>query len=101
MVSIGEDDLRAEFFQRLLREPLHVAAVPTGINAGVSITPCGVVRRPRRAPVGSVFRTSNGIPSGELYQERNSIRKCADPSDLDENPKAPRRQLQSSALFQS
>src|SRR6185369_6221201 len=28
--------------------PLTAPRVPTGMNAGVSITPCGVVRRPRR-----------------------------------------------------
>src|SRR5271170_2376832 len=42
--------------------PFTVAAVPTGMNAGVSITPCGVVSRPRRAPVGSVASTSNLNP---------------------------------------
>src|SRR6266849_8472930 len=39
--------------------PLTLPAVPTGMNAGVSIVPCGVCRRPRRAPLGSVFNTSN------------------------------------------
>jgi hypothetical protein len=37
-----------------------VAAVPTGINAGVSITPCGVHNFPRRADVVvSVFSIAN------------------------------------------
>jgi hypothetical protein len=34
---------------------LTVAAVPTGMKTGVSMEPWGVVRRPRRAPVGSVW----------------------------------------------
>jgi len=39
---------------------LTVAAVPTGINAGVSITPCGVLSFPRRADVVvSVFSIAN------------------------------------------
>ena len=31
--------------------PLIVACVPTGMNAGVSTVPCGVLSRPRRAAV--------------------------------------------------
>src|SRR2546422_597657 len=80
MIGIGQEDPNVEFFEGLLRQAfdgrgggcLHgetggacaprggggVAAVPTGMKTGVSITPCGVVRRPRRAPLGSVFRTS-------------------------------------------
>jgi hypothetical protein len=39
---------------------LTVAAVPTGMNAGVSITPCGVLSLPRRAAVDvSFFSISN------------------------------------------
>src|SRR5271167_2173058 len=45
--------------------PFTVAAVPTGMKAGVSITPCGVVRRPSRAPDGSVARTSKRNPIEE------------------------------------
>src|SRR2546422_1637906 len=37
---------------------LTEACVPTGMKKGVSTVPWGVVRRPRRAPVGSVFNTS-------------------------------------------
>src|SRR5258708_24622174 len=40
---------------------LTVAAVPTGMNAGVSMTPCAVVNRPRRA-APSRSRTSKPIP---------------------------------------
>ena len=58
VIRVAENDLRAEVFQVLLRWPFTVAAVPTGMNAGVSIMPCGVVMRPSRAPVGSVARTS-------------------------------------------
>src|SRR5271169_5940036 len=66
--------------------PLTVAAVPTGINAGVSITPCGVVKRPRRAPVGSVARTSKrklirGSVSGESSGK-------TDPDEHDQSPQA-------------
>src|SRR5712692_9600206 len=54
--------------------PFTAAAVPTGMNTGVSITPWGVIKRPRRAPLGSVWRTSkwNPIPrslSGEDSRE--------------------------------
>src|SRR6266849_4228686 len=38
--------------------PLTVAWVPTGMNTGVSIGPRGVVKRPQRAPVASVFAIS-------------------------------------------
>src|SRR3984957_18267875 len=48
---------------------LMVAAVPTGMNAGASICPCGVVRSPRRAPVGSVFITSNEKSTYAVYQQ--------------------------------
>src|SRR5688500_12799912 len=41
------------------RTPLIVPCVPTGINAGVSNTPCRVVTLPRRARVAlSVFNRS-------------------------------------------
>ena len=58
MIGIRKENLHAEIFEVLLRLPFTVAAVPTGMNAGVSITPCGVVSRPSRAPVGSVARIS-------------------------------------------
>src|SRR5260370_24330018 len=41
-----------------LRRPFTVACVPTGRKNGVSTVPWGVVKRPRRAPDGSVFATS-------------------------------------------
>ncbi len=38
------------------------ACVPTGINAGVSTTPCGVVNQPSRAePSGDAVRKANGV----------------------------------------
>src|ERR1700691_2029367 len=67
--------------------PLTVAAVPTGINAGVWITPCGVVRRPRRAPVGSVARTSKRkLIRGSVSGERSGK------TDPDENNQSPQGQ---------
>ena len=39
--------------------PLTEPWVATGMNAGVSTTPWGVVSRPRRAPPGLARRTSN------------------------------------------
>jgi hypothetical protein len=48
--------------------PLTVAAVPTGMNAGVSNAPCGVVSVPRRAPVGSVSETSNENFTPQVYR---------------------------------
>src|ERR1700730_2842154 len=44
------------------------AAVPTGIKNGVSTVPCGVVSRPRRAPVGSVFATAKEKSTASVYQ---------------------------------
>src|SRR6185437_10676223 len=49
--------------------PLTVPSVPTGMNAGVSMAPGGVSRRPRRAPVGSVARTSKRNGIHRVYQE--------------------------------
>ena len=49
---------------------LTEACVPTGMKKGVSTVPCGVVRRPRRAPDGSVFATSNEKFTLKVYQEK-------------------------------
>src|ERR1700676_4986368 len=49
---------------------LTEAAVPTGMNTGVAIAPCGVVSRPTRAPPGSVFATSNEKFTHGVYQEK-------------------------------
>ena len=49
MVGISQKDLDAQFFQNVLRNAFDRGHVPTGMNTGVSITPCGVVRRPARA----------------------------------------------------
>src|ERR1700756_851402 len=69
------------------------------MNAGVSMTPCGVVRRPRRAPVGSVARTSNLNPSwcdsirasvsGESSREPDLDRDEEDPRNYDEDQGPP------------
>jgi hypothetical protein len=40
------------------------------MNTGVSIVPCGVVSRPRRAPVESVLTTSNEEFTPSVYQEK-------------------------------
>src|SRR5216684_796120 len=50
---------------------LTEACVPTGMKNGVSTVPWGVVRRPRRAPDGSVFATSNEKLTRRVYQERD------------------------------
>src|SRR5882757_17491 len=49
---------------------LTEACVPTGMKNGVSTAPCGVVRRPRRAPLGSVFATSKEKLTLPVYQEK-------------------------------
>ena len=40
---------------------LTVARVPTGMKIGVSMTPCGVCRRPARAPVRSSQAMSSKV----------------------------------------
>jgi len=62
MIGVGEKDLDAEVFEILLRLALYGGGRTTGMNAGVSMTPCGVVSRPSRAPDGSVANTSNRKP---------------------------------------
>src|SRR5260221_7583851 len=48
---------------------LTLACVPTGMNTGVSMTPCAVVSFPRRALVGaSVFSSLNIL----IIQNRNA-----------------------------
>src|ERR1700722_16242004 len=44
-----------------------VAAVPTGINTGVSTTPCGSVIRPRRPPPSLVRSIANPKPIPQFY----------------------------------
>ena len=75
MVSIRKKDLYAEVFEVLLRLPFTVAAVPTGMKAGVSITPCGVVSRPSRAPLGSVASTSNLKPAARDFPDSKTSRR--------------------------
>jgi len=50
---------------------LTEACVPTGMKKGVSTVPWGgVVRRPQRAPVGSVFATAKEKFTHSVYQEK-------------------------------
>src|SRR5260370_38186240 len=51
--------------------PLTVACVPTGMKNGVSTVPCGVVRRPRRAPGGALFVKANDKLTKRVYQRKN------------------------------
>ncbi len=44
--------------------PFTAPWVATGMNTGVSTTPCAVVSRPSRAPLGSTRTTSK--PNGAL-----------------------------------
>src|SRR5579859_1507660 len=53
-----------------LRNAFTVACVPTGMKNGVCTVPWGVVSTPRRAPVGSVFVTSNEKLTLRVYQEK-------------------------------
>jgi hypothetical protein len=46
MVRVPENDLRAHLDQLARIQGLHAPCVPTGINTGVSMTPCFVVSRP-------------------------------------------------------
>ena len=48
--------------------PLTVPAVPTGMNTGVSTTPCGVWRRPARARVFSSRATISNF--GPIAEEK-------------------------------
>ena len=49
VIGVAENDLRFELAQFARTDRFHAPWVPTGMKAGVSITPCAVVRRPRRA----------------------------------------------------
>jgi len=49
VVRVGEDDLRPASSRSRRVTAFTAAAVPTGMKAGVSMAPCGVVRRPARA----------------------------------------------------
>ncbi len=50
VISIAQNDLRLQLVQFAAGvTAFTVPCVPTGMNAGVSITPCAVVNRPRRA----------------------------------------------------
>src|SRR5260370_3403745 len=49
---------------------LTEACVPAGMKNGVWTVPCGVVRRQRRAPVGSLFDTTNDKLTNRVYQRK-------------------------------
>jgi len=55
MISVAEDDLRAISSSFARVERLHAGLVPTGMNTGVSTTPCVVSSRPSRAFVRVSF----------------------------------------------
>ena len=64
MISVAEDDLGAgRGAPPSAVIALTVAAVPTGMNTGVSTNPCAVVSRPRRA-APSRAKTSKSIVNG-------------------------------------
>src|SRR5579872_6489265 len=47
--------------------PLTVACVPTGMNTGVSISPCPVCSTPARAPVTGHSAWMSNVTCGTLY----------------------------------
>ena len=53
MIGIAENDLGVQIPHQiaLARTPLTAACVPTGMNTGVSTSPCAVCRIPALAPV--------------------------------------------------
>src|SRR5882762_4241422 len=55
---------------------LTEACVPTGMKKGVATVPWGVVRRPRRAPVGSVFNTSKKKIHLQLNTAKEDRQEC-------------------------
>ena len=67
MIGVAEDDLGARCPDTLRHHRLTVAAVPTGMKAGVSTVPCAVCRRPRRAAPSLAIRrksrSSRGSPA--------------------------------------
>jgi hypothetical protein len=55
VIGVAQDDFRADFLEFLRRHALDGGCVPTGMNAGVSMVPCGVWTRPSRAPLLAQF----------------------------------------------
>ena len=45
VIGVAEDDLGAEVLEVAVRHALTAPRVPTGMNAGVWTTPCGVAAR--------------------------------------------------------
>ena len=70
VIRIGEDDLGAEIVEHLDRHALDGRAVPTGMNAGVSTTPCARCMRPRRARPARARRSKrNGALTRVAYND--------------------------------
>src|SRR5882762_4771909 len=94
--------------------PLTVAWVPTGMNTGVSIGPRGVVKRPQRAPVASVFASSNekfifdetpesrtgknACPTS-VYQEKTNAQPTRQATNAAQTPKAIMQVLEPFSFF--
>src|SRR5437868_15253954 len=70
MIGVGEDNFPPSSSSASCVCALTVACVPTGRKNGVCTTPCGVVRRPQRGPVESVFRASKEKGTRSVYQEK-------------------------------
>src|SRR5260370_37834672 len=68
--------------------PLTVAWVPTGMNTGVLIAPCGVVKRPQRAPVASVLARSKEKLTRSVYQEKMNAQPTRQATKAAQTPKA-------------
>ena len=74
MVGIAEQDLTPNSCKSRGNTALTVPCVPTGMKQGVSTTPCGVVRRPRRALVLVSFLMSvKDCPSNSILDFRLGI----------------------------
>src|SRR5258708_36836097 len=70
--------------------PFTDATVPTGMNTGVSISACGVSRRPRRA-----------LPlTASMWNEMDIVSDCSNGADqhLGTSPSLPQRTRQRAAL---
>src|SRR6266446_4595816 len=71
-----------------LRRPFTVACVPTGRKNGVSMDPWGVVKRPRRAPLGSVFDTAKEKLIFDQRQEKRTAKNACPTSVYQEKMNA-------------
>src|SRR5437660_1154691 len=71
-----------------LRRPFTAACVPTGRKNGVSMEPWGVVKRPRRAPLGSVFDTAKEKLIFDQRQEKRTAKNACPTSVYQEKMNA-------------